>query len=552
MRKIMKGLTTFMLMLFVVCFVVVTNTAAEEMENKIGADPVADVTVGPHGVTFQPKVGYAELVLTVSTPNGTVIRKVFTSGVTPSFELSGNEGDGSFTYELRVVPRLNKQSRSNESGAGLEISRTRSEEPMVQSGYFSVDRGRFVTPSDQGEMIGIAQPLDQQILDDLIVDGSICVGQDCTNGESFGFDTLRLKENNLRIKFQDTSNSASFPSNDWQLTANDSSNGGANKFSIDDIDGGRTPFTLEAGAPSHSLYVDDGGRVGLGTSTPVVELHVVDGDTPTLRLEQDGSSGFTPQTWDLAGNETNFFVRDVTNGSKLPFKIRPGATTGSLDIKADGSVTLLGSDNNLGIGTASPGQAIYIARNNGTDPTIMIEKTDGTNGEVKGQFSVRGSKVMLGSRSDHQLNLSVNNSPKVIISTDGYVGIGQAPTNPIDTSVAIANGAYLDTNGVWQQGSSKTFKKNITAITSGEALDTLAELNPVKYNYIKDEDQEEYAGFLAEDVPELVASKNRKTLNAMDVVAVLTKVVQQQQKSMEDQRKTIDELKNRITELEKK
>lgn len=193
---------------------------------------------------------------------------------------------------------------------------------------------------------------DQQILDDLIVDGSICVGQDCSNGESFGFDTIRLKENNLRIKFQDTSNSASFPTNDWQITANDSSNGGANKFSIDDIDGGRTPFTIEASAPSHSLYVEDGGSIGFGTSTPVVQLHVVDGNTPTLRLEQDGSSGFTPQTWDMAGNETNFFIRDASNGSTLPFRIRPGAPSSSIDIAGGGDV---------GIGTSSPSERLTIA-----------------------------------------------------------------------------------------------------------------------------------------------------------------------------------------------
>ena len=88
---------------------------------------------------------------------------------------------------------------------------------------------------------GVAQA-DQVILDDLIVDGSACIGFDCVNGESFGFDTIRIKENNLRIRAQDTSSSASFPSNDWQITFNDSSNGGQNKFSIDDIDGGRTPF----------------------------------------------------------------------------------------------------------------------------------------------------------------------------------------------------------------------------------------------------------------------------------------------------------------------
>ena len=123
--------------------------------------------------------------------------------------------------------------------------------------------------------VGVSNVIaDQQILDDLIVGGSACIGFDCVNGESFGFDTIRLKENNLRIKFVDTSSSASFPSNDWQLTANETSNGGANKFSIDDVNSGRTPFTLEAGAPSHSLYVDDGGQIGLGTSTPVVEIHI--------------------------------------------------------------------------------------------------------------------------------------------------------------------------------------------------------------------------------------------------------------------------------------
>ncbi len=190
---------------------------------------------------------------------------------------------------------------------------------------------------------------DQVILDDLIVDGSACIGFDCVNGEVFGFDTIRLKENNLRIKAQDTSATASFPSNDWQITFNDSSNGGANKFSIDDIDGGRTPFTIEAGAPSHSLYVDDGGRIGLGTSTPVTDIHVKSGNTPTLRLEQDGTSGFTPQTWDVAGNEANFFIRDATNGSTLPFRIFPGAPSNALTIEA--------STGDVGIGTTSPTEA---------------------------------------------------------------------------------------------------------------------------------------------------------------------------------------------------
>jgi hypothetical protein len=185
---------------------------------------------------------------------------------------------------------------------------------------------------------------DQVILDDLIVDGSACVGQDCVNGESFGFDTFRMKENNLRMHFQDTSSSASFPTNDWRFIFNDSSNGGANYFAVEDSNAGRQVFRVEAGAPSNALYVESDGDVGLGTNNPVVELHVKDGDTPTMRLEQDGSSGFGPQTWDVAGNETNFFVRDATNGSKLPFKIRPDSPTSSIDIKPDG--VYLGENSN--------------------------------------------------------------------------------------------------------------------------------------------------------------------------------------------------------------
>ena len=85
---------------------------------------------------------------------------------------------------------------------------------------------------------------DQVILDDLIVDGSSCVGVDCVNGENFGFSTIRLKENNLRIEFIDTSNSASFPTHDWQITVNDSANGGENYFSVDNTTVGKKLFKV--------------------------------------------------------------------------------------------------------------------------------------------------------------------------------------------------------------------------------------------------------------------------------------------------------------------
>jgi len=57
------------------------------------------------------------------------------------------------------------------------------------------------------------------------------------------FDSLRLKENNLRIKFIDTSSSSSFPTIDWEMVINDSVNCGLNRFSIAEKDSGLIPFT---------------------------------------------------------------------------------------------------------------------------------------------------------------------------------------------------------------------------------------------------------------------------------------------------------------------
>ncbi len=203
-------------------------------------------------------------------------------------------------------------------------------------------------------------------LDDVIIDGSLCVGFDCVNGESFGFDTIRLKENNLRIHFLDTSVAASFPPNDWRIVINDSANGGSSYFAVEDASAARQVFKVFAGARSNALVVDSQGDVGIGTATPTVDLHVKTGDTPTLRLEQDTSSGFAPQTWDVAGNETNFFVRDVTNGSALPIRSRPGAPTSSLDIAATG---------NVGIGTGSPDEELHVRRTDGGPTRILVENT---------------------------------------------------------------------------------------------------------------------------------------------------------------------------------
>ncbi|HCH69225.1 MAG TPA: hypothetical protein DE042_01780 [Colwellia sp.] len=428
---------------------------------------------------------------------------------------------------------------------------------------------------------------DQRIQDDLIVEGSICIGFDCVNGESFGFDTLRLKENNLRLKFIDTSSSSSFPTTDWQITVNDSANGGLNRFSIDDIDSGKTPFTILASAPSNSMYVASSGHLGLGTAAPVVELHVRSSDSPSIRLEQDITGGYSPQTWDIGGNESGFYVRDSTNGARLPFRIRPSAPSNSLYIAADGDIGFQTStpDGLLDIAhpsnannhafLVSPSGDVGVNIDNGQVPNGLfdIQTTGGlsqftvnTNGDVGVQTSTPDGRLDIAHPSnadnhaflvsplgDVGINIDDGQVPNGLfdiqttagsslftVNTDGTIGVGVQSVNASNV-LEFANGAHLTTGGVWTNASSRNLKNNITDISAEVALNTIKALKPVTFTY-KIEPTESYAGFIAEDVPEIVATNDRKSLAAMDFVAVLTKLVQEQQKAIENLQRRVEQL----------
>jgi len=127
------------------------------------------------------------------------------------------------------------------------------------------------------------------------------------------------------------------------------------------------------------------------------------------------------------------------------------------------------------------------------------------------------------------------------INSNGNVGIGLG-TKLASYPLEMASGAHVTTGGVWVNASSRELKENIKEVSAEEAVATLVKLEPVQYNY-KTDKKEQYVGFIAEDVPDMVAVNDRKGLSAMDITAVLTKVVQEQQK-------TIAELQERLAEVE--
>lgn len=184
--------------------------------------------------------------------------------------------------------------------------------------------------------------------------------------------------------------------------------------------------------------------------------------------------------------------------------------------------------NMVGIATTDPKQrlevngSIQIHDQNSSVAGLMITQADGDTGYI---MHNRASTLTIGAGS----------IDRITIDRNGNVGIGASrPEYPLE----MASGAHVTAGGVWTNRSSRESKENIVDLSSDEAIAAVMALQPVSFGYIA-EQGEGYVGFIAEDVPALLANNDRDSLSTMDVVAALTKVVQEQQRR-------IDELDARI------
>jgi len=573
----------------------------------LGQEKVATMTAGAGSVRWDVAVSYAEVTVTVAAPDGQVFRKAYKAGGSVEFKLVDTKGerlpDGQYAYEIRITPLISAdvketlaaaRTKGNDEDTRRDLIKRGlvQAQAVVSSGGFAILNGSVIVPGTLQEptsrrvatvfskprgfrptptiaMSGFQQRnhaapanpfFDFVIADDLIVQGSACVGLDCVDGENFGFDTIRVKENNTRIQYDDTSTSAGFPNNNWQIRANSSASGGGNFLAFVDqgatgnSETGTIVFEVDAGAPANSLRVSSGGNIGVGTATPVLDVHVNTTDTPAMRLEQNNSGGFTAQTWDIGANEANFFVRDVTSGSRLPFRIRPGAPTSSIDIAADGKV---------GIGTASPDTRLSVLAAGATFPTTynigdtatFVTNTDSfTNiALVKGgitnpqglHFGVNQASLFSEIQASRD---GVATNTLVLNRQGGNVGIGtSAPTELL----SVNGTASKPGGGTWSVFSDQRLKNIKGPFTSG--LKAVMQLQPLRYEYkpqnalgIKLEG--EHVGFAAQAVQKVIPEAVSETANGYLMVNN-DPIIWTMLNAIKEQQKEIEKLKTEVRRL---
>ena len=577
---------------------------------------------------------HAAVTLTVSAPDGQVFSKEFPAGTSPEFRLVDANGerlpDGQYVYELRLTPVIAKEVKdqlkeSREKGNSDALQRELKKRGVlpsraqVQSGGFIVANGTVIVggategarpgraaldqpaPATTAAVQASAQTagpagrtnykvqrhhprfmvFDQVIPDDLIVQGSICSGFDCVNNESFGTDTIRVKENNVRIQFDDTSVSAGFATNNWQLRANDQASGGSSFFGI--VDQGTTGngetgtivMAVDAGALANSLRVGSNSKVGLRTATPVLDVHANTSDTPAIRLEQNNSGGFTAQTWDIGANEANFFVRDVTAGSRLSFRIRPGAPTSSIDIAASGNVGinnssptttldvsgnifLLGSESGVTTRTTGTTKLSRVAMPPFTSTNSNVSLVVGATTASENIVVIGGGAFGQSSATSISFNTAATTTTdigteRMRILSNGRVGIGTATP---DQLLSVNGDASKSGGGSWQTFSDRRLK-NI----SGEfkrGLNAVMRLQPLRYEYRANNGagitpNGEHIGLAAQSVqqviPEAVTSNANGFLmvNNDPIIWTMLNAIKEQQQEIQELKREVRRLRANST-----
>lgn len=330
-------------------------------------------------------------------------------------------------------------------------------------------------------------------------------------------------------------------------------------FDIVDITGGNTPFRIYVGSPEFSMCVNPNGNVGFGLEVPLQKLHAVTASSPALRLEQD-STQRTGQAYDVMVNEFGFYVNDVTSGTH-PFSIHQGAPNNGFVMQSGG---------NVGIGAASPAARLHgtakavsgseaIAQFDVSDDVVanlQINNASTTNGVFIPRIQGRSAGVNAGLIMEGLVQSDSGVGPAIVYNA-AKLGGGSVATRPLvvyrNNNIAkvtvAANGNVTATSFI--NASSRTLKDNIVDLDSRKASNALRQLTPVEFTYKDDPTADPRVGFIAEDVPEIVAEADRKSVPIMDVVALVTRVVKDQQQTITDQQKLIGHQQQELEALKK-
>ncbi|HJQ28424.1 MAG TPA: tail fiber domain-containing protein, partial [Rubrobacter sp.] len=334
-----------------------------------------------------------------------------------------------------------------------------------------------------------------------------------------------------------------------------------------------------------------GGKVGIGTAGPLYRLHVV---------APGGFGGEDSEGLALAGNvpliaQSNSTAIGIINGNgRQAFALNidyNGGATNTRGVptfydKYDGGwhQCLSLKNGKVGIGTYDPQGGLDVRGDiRAGNSDIYFTRTDHNHtgiGNATGYAAIENaanySALMILGRAGTSRGryvrlwdyLQVNGGMDVT----GYLGVGtaspQVKLHAVGNRIRVDNGGghildlradgsaldlesngadlYINNNGVpvrirnQQSVSSRDLKENIVDFTTREAAEALEELNAVSFTWKDDGQKTRHIGFIAEDAPVIAKSTDEKAIIPVHILAILSKVVQEQQRAISAMRRQLD------------
>lgn len=332
-----------------------------------------------------------------------------------------------------------------------------------------------------------------------------------------------------------------------------------------------TVFTVSAVASLLIFSVNE-------ADTIVPDTLIIQESLPWLVFDDTDSSSSLDGEWLMRGYTDYFRLYDsrttMENDSPVLSFHHSANSTHSLEVDSSGDINLANgsvfidrSTNEVGIGTSLPEAMLDVRGNihasfngNSTKGLQQLFRMSAYNSNLFGLSDV--GFVMENAALGFSWAFRTEHFDRGFSASKQ--GTGDREFTLINTTnvaknveLRLASGAK-NVGGQWLNASSRSYKKNIHELSDKDAMETLNGLKSVTYQFKHEDNEEKMVGFIAEDVPELLATKDRKTVDPLQIVAVLTKVVQEQNKVLldldaENQRKTnlLNMFEKRFEDMEK-
>jgi photosystem II stability/assembly factor-like uncharacterized protein len=295
-------------------------------------------------------------------------------------------------------------------------------------------------------------------------------------------------------------------------------------------------------APMNGMIIE--GDVGIGTTNPLACIHVSNPAWANLKLTDQGDSHtaeiFTDGNLHIDGGGQNTWIDPMGGGNLL---------------------LMCNSNGNVGIGTTNPASTLHVKGNTRIEASLGTSEIDFYHGATKGAFLQNTGTgptdtFRVGTAGNNSLSFYTNNNTKMVIDSDGHVGIGT--TQPaydldVDGDIRAIGSVYYggtdgNADGTAYFKPDYVFEKGYDVMSIDQVETYLKKENHLPWMTSVKQEKEENGNVI--DMTRMAFETVETVENIQIQVIELNKLIKEQAELIKTQQKRIAELEETFAQSE--